>query len=363
MHVAIVCRGMGGSGSVASVALRQARELAKRMEVTLVSDSFPAETPFAARALVSMPDLHVLRRFRHVPDELFFARGVRRALPSADFALCHSHAVAHLALRKANMPFGLVVHGDITDRPTGTYDPRLTAFYRWVAPRGYRAANVTIVLAPYFVELARKGGARSVEVMPNGIDLTDLGVATAASAVEENRFLYVGRLSVEKGIHVLLDAWPQVTANASLTILGSGPIAIPSLPNIHLATPQPRNTLATVYANHTALIAPSLSETFPLAILEALACGLPIIATNTGGIPSIVTHEHNGLLVPPNDSRALAAAIDRLANDAELRQRLASNARASVLPKYSWEAVGARLAEIIGERAAPPAVTRAAGPR
>jgi len=73
------------------------------------------------------------------------------------------------------------------------------------------------------------------------------------------------------------------------------------------------------------LVLPTLSEGTPRVLIEARAQGLPVVSTNVGGIPSSVTHEHDGLLVPPADPQALAAAIERVIEDGALRRRLISN--------------------------------------
>jgi glycosyltransferase involved in cell wall biosynthesis len=71
-------------------------------------------------------------------------------------------------------------------------------------------------------------------------------------------------------------------------------------------------------------------ENLPHTLLEALAAGTPVIATSVGGIPEVVVHEDNGLLVAPGDVDAIASAIQRLAGDADLRARLAARAAPSV---------------------------------
>src|SRR6185295_8601665 len=207
--------------------------------ITLISDSFPDDITWAEQAVVAVPDLDFLRRFRHVPDELLFARGVRRTLSAVhrerplDFVLTHAHATAYLAARplreRHGVPFGFVVHGDITDRPAGTYDRRLTRFYRWVTPRAYAAADVVIVLARTFVELARRGGARAIEVVPNGIDPAEIGLDGDPTARGPGplRVLYVGRLAVEKGLEHLLAACRLLDVDYELTIAGAGPLDEP----------------------------------------------------------------------------------------------------------------------------------------
>ena len=84
-------------------------------------------------------------------------------------------------------------------------------------------------------------------------------------------------------------------------------------------------------------VLPSLSEGSPNALLEAMACGLPIVATRVGGVPEIAVDGETALLVPPEDPVALARAIDRLLRDRALAARLGSAARATVLTRYTPE--------------------------
>jgi glycosyltransferase involved in cell wall biosynthesis len=364
MHVAIVCRGLGLPGAVASIALRQARELTRHARITLVSDSFPEdtdETAWAERRLVRVPDLHLLRRLRHVPDEVAFARGARgvlRSLPSIDFILAHAHSAAYTGARGLGTPFGFFVHGDIFARPKGTYDARLTAFYRWIAPRAYASANVVFVLAPYLAEMARERGARKVEVVPNGIDLHDLGLDAPPEPRPRSgplRMLTVGRLSVEKGIEHLLAACRLLAPDVDyeLTIAGTGPLdadlrnAAADLPRVRFVGAVPRALLGGLYRDHDLFVTATLNEAFALVVLEALACGLPVVGTSIEALRAVVTEGGNGLLVAPADPGALAAAIERIARDEPLRLSLAANAHASVLPRYGWAAIGDEIAGII----------------
>jgi len=444
MHIAVVCRGLGAGGSVAVVALRQARELTRHARVTMISDSLPADAHGIELIRVHVRDLRVLRRFRHVPDELLFDRAARRALrtlSSLDFVLCHSHAAAYFAARPLGVPFGFFVHGDISDRPKGTYDARLTAFYRWVTPRAYRTANVVFVLAQSFVPLAERGGATHVEVIPNGIAPAEIGAGSelqsfsraateigagselqsfsraateigagselqsfsraateigagselqsfSRAAEEPLRVLYVGRLSVEKGLDHLLDAFDlllgaegrahgatrrgqetegQVTAGSSpapraqrpapqtptyeLTIAGGGPLEAHIRARLtertHFLGRVPRGELGALYARHHLLCTPALSEPFGLVVLEALISGLPVVGTRVGGIPELVEDGRTGLLVPPGDARALADALAMLERDEPLRASMAANARASVLPRFAWDRIGDRIADAI----------------
>jgi glycosyltransferase involved in cell wall biosynthesis len=361
MHIAVVCRGSGLPGAVASIALRQARELTRHARITLISDSFPDDTAWAERARVHMPDLYMLRRLRHVPDEVMFARGARgvlRSLPSVDFILAHAHSAAYLGTRGLGIPFGFFVHGDIFARPKGTYDARLTAFYRWVAPRAYASADVVFALAPYLAEMARERGARKVEVVPNGIDLHDLGLddpPTPHPGSGALRMITVGRLSVEKGLEHLLAACRLLdpSVDYELTIAGSGPLeadlrsAAADLPHVHFVGAVPREALGALYRDHDLFVTATLNEAFALVVLEALACSLPVVGTDIDALRAVVVEGKTGLLVAPSDARALADAIERIARDETFRLSLAANARTSVLPRYAWTTIGDEIAGVI----------------
>ena len=96
-------------------------------------------------------------------------------------------------------------------------------------------------------------------------------------------------------------------------------------------------------------VLPSYSEGLSLALLEAMAAGLPVIATAVGGTPEVVTDGGNGLLIPPRDAAALAAALERLLGDPDFARRLGANARDHVREHYSLDRLGREINEIYGE--------------
>ena len=373
-RLAIVCRACGVPGSVAGVAVRQSRELAATFRVALVSDSFPSDVGGARAVGIHPWRLGALRRFAHVPAELAFCLAATAALRSLaargelDLVLFHSHAAAAVAIprlrRHRHLRFAMLTHGDIFERPAGTYDPRLTAFYRAVTPRAYRACDLVVALSPDMREWALRGGASAdrVLVLPNGVDTSDLGMPPEALSepMEPDspaplRVLYVGRLAAEKGVGVLLEALARLHEGGvpfRASIVGAGPdsashatfVARHGLGGVvEMKGAVPRAQLATHYRGAHVVCVPSLSDPLPTVVLEALALGRPVLGTAVGGIPFLVEDGVNGLLVPPGDAAALAAGLDRLARDPALCASLAGRARESVYPRYSWEGVAAQL--------------------
>jgi glycosyltransferase involved in cell wall biosynthesis len=98
-------------------------------------------------------------------------------------------------------------------------------------------------------------------------------------------------------------------------------------------------------------VLPSYSEGLSLALLEAMAAGKPVIATAVGGTPEVVTDGDTGLLIPPRDAGALAAALTRLLSDPALARRLGANARAHVRQNFSLDRLGREINAIYGELA------------
>jgi glycosyltransferase involved in cell wall biosynthesis len=183
-------------------------------------------------------------------------------------------------------------------------------------------------------------------------------------------FLFTGRLSLEKGLKDLLTAWPGAAAPHWRLVL-AGP-AMPGHPwdlgawiagfvrehrleqrvtTLGACTPE---RLARIMASADVAVLPSHFEAQGLAAVEAMACGLPIVATNVGGLPDFVVDGVNGLLVPPHDPRALGAAlqkIDGILTHPDRRREWSMAARAAVLP-FDQDAVLGRFAGVLEDLAA-----------
>jgi glycosyltransferase involved in cell wall biosynthesis len=150
--------------------------------------------------------------------------------------------------------------------------------------------------------------------------------------------LFVGRLSEEKGIAALSSAWRGL-ADIPLTVAGDGPLAGTEWPNgVSWIGRQPREKVLSLMREAQVLIFPSLCyETGPLTIIEAFACGLPVIASNLGSMAEMVTHEQTGLLFNPGDAMDLARKVRWAFEHPDLVELMRVAARREFEEKYTAE--------------------------
>jgi glycosyltransferase involved in cell wall biosynthesis len=164
--------------------------------------------------------------------------------------------------------------------------------------------------------------------------------------------VYVGRLSIEKGLGVLLDAWRQLDLPFPLKILGDGPMAdlvtqaVREMPQIEWLGRKPAAEVYDIVGNASLLVFPSeWYETFGQVAIEAFAKGTPVVASDIGAIPELV-NARSGLLFRPGDPIDLAAKIDGLLANPHQLARLRLTARAEFESKYTAEHNYQRLLEI-----------------
>ncbi len=204
--------------------------------------------------------------------------------------------------------------------------------------------------------------------IPNGVDLTEFApVSDDARLRLRNELdlperavivLFVGRLVAYKGIYDLLEAWRRVRDDdARLVIVGATPERSLDAPHGVLVREWADSPLAYLSAADV-FVHPSHADGMPNAVLEAMACGCAVIATEHGGTDGLLTGGRDALLVGVRDPDALAAALERLITDADLRHRLAANARKSV----GRHAVGRIVDRIEGEYRAIVAPTGSPSP-
>lgn len=217
-------------------------------------------------------------------------------------------------------------------------------------------------------ELAEVGvPAENRALIPNGVDTEHFKPASSEEKTMLRKSLglpdgpiaiFAGRLDVEKRVNYLIDLWPQVHAahlEANLVILGTGTeeaaLRKSAGANVRFAgnveDPAPHFRAADIF------VLPSTTEGLSNALLEALACGLPAIATAVGGTPDVIEHGESGWLVGPDDPPALLEALLALLGDVSLRTRLGSRGRERVVKNYSLEAAAGKLRELYDRLSSP----------
>jgi glycosyltransferase involved in cell wall biosynthesis len=184
--------------------------------------------------------------------------------------------------------------------------------------------------------------------------------------------LYVGRFTAVKRLDLLITSYTRAreafAVPAPLVLLGGFPgewegehplttIQRTGARDVFLAGWHDHDELPDIFAASDVVVLPSVCEQFPLVLVEGMACGLPAIAVATCGPSEIVTDGQTGWLVPPDDERALAAALVAAVNDAPERRRRGIAAAADVRTCYSWPMLGAKLAGAYEALLSRPLVT------
>jgi len=172
--------------------------------------------------------------------------------------------------------------------------------------------------------------------------------------------LFLGRLVREKGIYTLLEAFQYIAKKSPSTRLiiagcGADEIEIRNMvsnmrckSNIDMLGNVTRDKVPELIRNFTVCCIPSYGEPFDLVALEAMSCGIPIVATNAGGLTELVT-ENGGHKVIPRDVKSLSNALIELLLNYELRVKMGEYNRRLVESNYSWDAVISRLESIYYE--------------
>jgi glycosyltransferase involved in cell wall biosynthesis len=211
----------------------------------------------------------------------------------------------------------------------------------------YRCAHAVVANSRAIATRLRVEGvsADKVTVIPNGLDLR--AFSPAGTRDRRRHVLVVANLRPEKGYDVLIDAAALVLQrypDAHFHCVGTGP-ELPALERrmaergvMHAFTILgSRDDVPARLAAADIFVLPSRTESMPNSVLEAMAAGLPVVASAVGGVPEIIRDEHTGLLCVPGDAPALAERLCRLMADPDLANRLGDAARRETHACYSFD--------------------------
>jgi len=349
-----------GSEPTTGVTYRASVPFAEKLAALLWAAARPAKLAKALAGIVaekySRPTA-LARSLRNVPISAAWARRISRS--GAEHL--HAHflgepgTIARTVSYLVTIPYSLSVHArDIFVDTAASAD---------TIKHAAAVAACTLAAAKRARELLPADQCGKVHVIRHGIEAAADG--SGEPGPREAVVLAVGRLVEKKGIPVLLGAMRRIlrTRPVRCVIVGDGPDR-PSIERqacelgvaeaVHLAGWQPPEEVGSWMRRASVLAVPSIvaadgdREGLPNVILEAACAGLPIVASETGGIAEFIVNGQTGLLVPPGNEGALAAALERLMDNNALREAIVANARKKVRREYDADTNAAALIEAMG---------------
>ena len=283
---------------------------------------------------------NLLQLARHVR---FFAEAVVVGdwARGRDLPHLHTHFASLTALlihKVFGTPFSVTIHGSV----------------EFIDPSGF-CIRVKLAAARLAIGISRYGCSQimrfsdpkdwpKVKMARLGINPDDFALAPDTAEKDDFRIISVGRLAPVKAYRVLLEAVAILVESdrpVQLTIIGGGPelIALQNLAaqlriTVEFTGPLSNEMVRERVRRAHCFALASFAEGVPVAVMEAMALGVACVATRVTGVPELIEDGVDGLLVPPADSAALAAAIERLIRNPVLRRQLGENGRAKVLAEY-----------------------------
>jgi glycosyltransferase involved in cell wall biosynthesis len=284
----------------------------------------------------------------YLRNALFLRRWLRAHRPH----LLHAHYASgygSTAMLAGWHPTLLSVWGsDVYEFP---YQSRLKG---WLLRRNLRFADALASTSRAMAQQVRRlwPDAGDIAITPFGVDLQRF--VPAPRAPGPVTIGTVKTLAPAYGIDVLLQAFARIAAGSDtrLLIVGDGPqrAELQQLAQqwhiadrVQWAGPVPHADVPAWLQRLDVYVAASRQESFGVAAVEAMACGVPVVVSDAGGLPEVVVDGQSGLVVPRDDPAALAAALQRLLDDAPLRRRLGEAGRARAQAEYAWPDCVARM--------------------
>ena len=271
------------------------------------------------------------------------------ARTQADVVHAHGYKAdvyVYFALRGTAIPFVSTCHNWLKDNP-------VVSFYGVVDRFVLRNYAGVIAVSDEVKERLLKSGVsdKKIHLIRNGIDLRPFERATPSLLLEKDKATitvgWIGRLSKEKGVDIFLRAAAHVLSKCPATrfvVVGDGPDLDKTNALIDelgirdkVSLLGRREDMPSIYASLDLMVSSSRQEGLPMAILEGMASGLPLVATAVGDVPTVVKDGVTGVIVPPEDVGALTAAITDLLQDAALRKRFSTAAKKFVKEEFSAE--------------------------
>jgi glycosyltransferase involved in cell wall biosynthesis len=273
--------------------------------------------------------------------------GVLRRLGSCDLLHVHSHLhfvsnVAAILGWASRIPLLVTNHGLVSQTA-----PRWLRKLHFAAVGKHTFDAADRILCYTETDRARletRGVSSSVHVVPNGIDCDQFQPDPTTAAARQ--LVFVGRLKRGKGVGYLLEGFADLHGqypDLRLVLVGDGPLrdslasraeALGVRAGVEFTGYLPNRDVVDVYNESTVFVLPSLSEGLPRAMLEAMACELPVVTSDLPQLRPII--DEAGFTVPKRDPDAISSRVARLLDNPELRARMGREGRRRVREQYDW---------------------------
>ncbi|HXE82298.1 MAG TPA: glycosyltransferase family 4 protein [Gemmatimonadales bacterium] len=294
--------------------------------------------------------------------------GIRRLVRRRQYDVIHVHWPVPHAL------FGWMAKRASKERPrlvTTWYGVELRwvqsslPWLRWFVRWALKISDTIVAISSYTAREIARFAQVPVEVIPYTLPFAAGTSQARLPRAGGFQVLFVGRLVERKGVKHLIEAIARMP-DARLVVIGDGPerqaleagtrdLGLGS--RVDFRGRVSDDELRATYAASDALVLPSIldargdTEGLGVVLLEAMSYGVPVVASDIGGITDIVEHNQSGLLVPPGDSAALAQALERLSRDAALAQRLGAAGEQRVRSAFGWTEIMAKWDAVYRARA------------
>lgn len=353
--------------------INESRELLQKgYDVLIVLIHPKGDFPLLARIKKeNIPCFHLISDYKFDLPGLVRLMGL---LIKTKCTLVHSHGykadiISLITSRILKIPIITTIHGWTKEDFKVRLYEKIQAFF-------WRFFDLILCVSESYMHQALKLGIEKNKLilLHNGIVISDYQIDDSDKikqsfinehGIPKDNFIVgiIGRLSIEKGHKYFLEAACEVlqqNAHVSFVIIGDG-IERNNIEHFIMNSPYKANfyvlghvyDMKKAYAALDAVVIASLREGLPNVLLEAMACGKPIVATKVGGIPEVVTNNQNGFLVPPEDSMGLANAMAALIQDQNTRERFVAEAKRTILARFSFEHRMKRITDIYSKYSRP----------
>lgn len=226
-----------------------------------------------------------------------------------------------------------------------------------------KQANLVTVISPTFIkDLVNfyPPVKEKISFISMGID-TELFYFKPKEFKSEQKLLFAGRLSPVKGVSYLIKAMPKILQefpNAKLEIIGYGEqeddlrklVRTLSLDKkINFVGAVENKEMPKYYHSSSVYILPSLVEGLPVALMEAMSCGCPVIATSVGGVPDLIGDGINGILIKTKSIEEISQSVIKILSDNNFRENIIKNAREKIKENYDWQIIAMKFKRLYSE--------------